>query len=148
MVDIDNSQWFIAQFSADGAQIQTQLPIANTTGLTGLVFGPDNAFWFLDAGNNAVGRMTLSGAVTEYPIPTANSAPQNIAVGPDGRMWFTELNAAKLGSITTSGAITEYVLADGTRPQGIASTPPGYQPNGLWFVDLGRGIGKVTLSHP
>ena len=34
--------------------------------------------------------MTPSGVVTEFPIPTVGSSPQDIVAGPDGALWFTE----------------------------------------------------------
>jgi virginiamycin B lyase len=36
------------------------------------------------------GRITTAGVVTEYPIPTASSAPIGITAGPDGALWFAE----------------------------------------------------------
>jgi virginiamycin B lyase len=32
----------------------------------------------------------MSGAITEYVVPTSNSIPVGIASGPDGALWFTE----------------------------------------------------------
>ena len=37
--------------------------------------GPDGNLWFTDNSNNSIGRMTTSGAVTMFPIPTAGSGP-------------------------------------------------------------------------
>ena len=31
--------------------------------------------------------MAVTGDITEYPIPTANSQLRGIATGPDGRTW-------------------------------------------------------------
>lgn len=45
----------------------------------------------------------LAGAITEFPIPTANSIPKGITAGPDGNLWFTEDSADKIGRITPSG---------------------------------------------
>ena len=42
---------------------------------------------------NKIGRITTSGTVTEYPVPTPNSGLGGIAAGPDGALWFTEPNA-------------------------------------------------------
>ena len=39
-------------------------------------------------GNN-IGRITTSGIITEYPVPTANSYLY-ITAGPDGALWFTD----------------------------------------------------------
>jgi virginiamycin B lyase len=57
-----------------------------------------NSIWFTDTANNAVGEINTSGAIAEFPIPTANSVPSGIAIGPDGNLWFTEENKSKIGS--------------------------------------------------
>jgi hypothetical protein len=49
-----------------------------------------------------------AGVITEFPIPTSQSAPSRITAGPDGTLWFTESTANKIGRITTSGSITEF----------------------------------------
>jgi streptogramin lyase len=43
-----------------------------------------------EAGGNKIGRITTSGAITEYPIPTAFSQAEWITAGPDGSLWFAE----------------------------------------------------------
>src|SRR5262249_2449669 len=48
---------------------------------------------------NRIGRITTSGVITEFPIPTANSAPVGINPGPDGNMWFTEIQGNKVGRV-------------------------------------------------
>lgn len=78
--------------------------------------GPDGAIWFVERNAAKIGRMTLNGTFTEYPL-APGSFPNRIVVGPDGALWFTELNANKIGRITTRGALTEYPLAGG--PVGI-----------------------------
>ena len=52
--------------------------------------GPSGALWFTEASGNRIGRITTSGTITEYPIPTASSYPEGIAPGPDSALWFTE----------------------------------------------------------
>jgi virginiamycin B lyase len=47
-------------------------------------------------------------SVTEYPLPTPSSTPENIAVEADGALWFTEFHGNKIGWMTTSGTITEF----------------------------------------
>ena len=59
---------------------------------------------------NRIGRITTSGAITEYSIPTAKSYSYGIAAGPDGAMWFAESGSSKLGRITATGVITETSL--------------------------------------
>jgi sugar lactone lactonase YvrE len=52
-----------------------------------------------DTTNNAIGRITTSGTITEYAIPTSGSSPNGITVGPDGNLWFTEGSSHKIGVI-------------------------------------------------
>lgn len=71
-------------------------------GATDLTLGPDGALWFTDFGLNAIGRMTLAGVVTEFPVPAAFVAPRSITVGPDHALWFTS-DAAQVGRLDTNG---------------------------------------------
>ena len=81
------------------------------------------------------------GQVTEFSIPTAESAPYDIAAGPDGNLWFTESGSYQIGRITPTGQLTEYLVpaADG-EPEGIAAGPDG----DLWFTD--DGVGRITTE--
>jgi virginiamycin B lyase len=63
--------------------------------------GPDGALWFTEHAGDKIGRMTLSGVMTEYKVPTPSSEPMVIEPGPDGALWFTEFNSNKIGRITT-----------------------------------------------
>ena len=57
-----------------------------------------NNLWFTEPGANQIGAISLqSGEVTEYPIPTPNSMPWDIAAI-DG-VWFTERGANQIGLI-------------------------------------------------
>jgi virginiamycin B lyase len=99
--------------------------------------------WFTETGTpNAIGKITTSGVVTEYSIPTPSSSPGGIAAGPDGNMWFTEINSNKIGKITMSGIITEYdIPTAATFAQEITAGPDG----NMWFAEyVGKKIGKVT----
>ncbi len=91
---------------------------------------------------NKIGRITTAGVVTEFPIPTADSAPNGIAAGPDGNLWFTEHAANQIGRITTAGVITEFSIPTvNSVPGGIAAGPDG----NLWFTEyVGNQIGRIT----
>jgi sugar lactone lactonase YvrE len=106
------------------------------------------------ATGSAIGRITPTGSITEYPLRKADSDPGGIAVGPDGNMWFTEttwhsgrrgrvFTGSAIGRITPAGRITEYPLpAAGSDPGGITTGPDG----NLWFTESeGNGkIGRIT----
>jgi virginiamycin B lyase len=56
--------------------------------------------WFTEHTGNQIGRLTLAGEITEYPVPTPASDPMVIEPGPDGALWFTEFYGNKIGRIT------------------------------------------------
>jgi virginiamycin B lyase len=39
----------------------------------------------------AIPAHAVTGDITEFSLPTANSGPARIAAGPDGNLWFTEV---------------------------------------------------------
>jgi hypothetical protein len=115
------------------------LPANSSVGL--ITAGPDGALWFTDANN--IGRITTSGEIREYPIPTPNSRPSHITSGPDGALWFTEYDTNKIGRITTSGEITEYPIPTPTSGvSGITTGPDG----ALWFTESAANkIGRLII---
>jgi virginiamycin B lyase len=96
---------------------------------------------------NRIGRITPAGAITEFPIPSANPQALGIAAGPDGNLWFTELGSNKVARVTTSGTFTEWpVPIQYGYPRGIAAGPDG----NLWFTlstgQCQESIGRVTTA--
>ena len=81
---------------------------------------------------------------SEFPIPTANSAPSGITAGPDGALWFTEFTGNKIGRITTAGVVTEFPIPTANSgPMAITAGPDG----ALWFTELTASkIGRITTA--
>ena len=107
--------------------------------------GPDGALWFTEFAGNNIGRITTSGALSEYPVPTSLADPEGITAGPDGAPWFTEAASGKIGRISPLGVVTsEFVLPNpGCSPTSIATGSDG----ALWFAEYsGNNIGRITLS--
>jgi streptogramin lyase len=103
--------------------------------------GPDGNVWFTEEAGNRIGRITPSGTITEFPIPSANSEPNAIVTGPEGNLWFTEQSSEKIGRITPAGAITEFPLkAPDGEPRAIALGPDG----NIWFAMDNGDIGRMT----
>ncbi|HKF38664.1 MAG TPA: hypothetical protein VKB35_17340, partial [Ktedonobacteraceae bacterium] len=50
----------------------------------------------------------LSGKISEFPLPAANSSPTAITAGPDGNLWFIEPDGNKIGRITPGGATSGF----------------------------------------
>jgi streptogramin lyase len=108
--------------------------------------GPDGNLWFIDNGNNKIGRMTPSGEVTEYDDGlSSGDGLSGIAPGPDGNVWFTESKGHQIGRITPQGTITRF--ADGLTEEpeiyGITAGPEG----NMWFTEtFTHKIGVINLS--
>lgn len=67
-----------------------------------LTGGPENSVWYVDAANDCVARMTLSG--TFYTVATYSQKENEglfagIVAGPKGNLWFTETGASGVGWI-------------------------------------------------
>jgi virginiamycin B lyase len=127
-------------------------PVPN--GAVAIAAGPDGALWFTESTSNQIGRITTTGILTEYPVPTTGAALRGIASGPDGALWFTEsLGSAtlcKIGRITTSGTITEYAVPVSPAipvPATIEDITAG--PDGaMWFtiLSIGSVVGRITME--
>jgi streptogramin lyase len=105
-----------------------------------IVAGPDGALWFTDVGPGAIGRITTSGAIAEFPV-SQSTFLADIAVGPDRALWFADFGG-QIGRITTSGAVTN--LFPAPRNLGPISITAGTD-GALWFGDGNTpSIGRVT----
>ncbi|HEX9038484.1 MAG TPA: zf-HC2 domain-containing protein [Ktedonobacterales bacterium] len=124
-------------------------------GLTGLTAGPDGNIWFTDLFSAQVGRITPTGAVTRFNLPTRNAHPEGITTGPDGALWFVEYRESssiatgnicfdsRIGRITTSGGIRYFTIASTSCPDVITAGPDG----ALWFTARATDqIGRITPS--
>jgi streptogramin lyase len=78
-------------------------------------------------------------AFNEFPIPTAGSVINVIAVGSDGNLWFNEgtsdqrvAGVNKIGRITPAGVITEFPIPTANSgATGMIAGPDG----NLWFSE-------------
>ncbi len=139
------------------AGAHTVFPLSNAAafassggfGHSDITAGPDGNLWFTENNANRIGRITPTGAITEFDLPNPTSAPTHIIAGPDGALWFTELRGSRIGRITTGGAITEFAIQfTGTnipRPHDIALGSDG----NLWVTmefggPPGNNVTRVT----
>jgi len=132
--------------AATGDITEYTIPTASSS-LEGITGGPDGNVWFIEHTSNKVGRITPSGAVTEYPIPISGPGNQaqayNITTGPDLNLWFTEANGigSWLGRLTPTGTFTMYPLPTSGAATDIVSGPG----SSLWFTNSANKIGRMTL---
>ncbi len=146
----DKALWFVTNSATSHIVRMTltgamkQYRIAEGSRLQWLTSASDGALWFTDAGTNKIGRMSATGTVREFPVPTPNSGLYGICQGPDGKIWFIEQGANRVGSVTSSGSFHEYSIP--TPYSGAAAIVAG--PDGaLWFTEgsVGR-IGRITTA--
>ncbi|HXB05143.1 MAG TPA: hypothetical protein VNY77_09810 [Candidatus Angelobacter sp.] len=99
----------IGRITPAGSVTTFALPAGSVAnGLTG---GPDGNVWFTDISGNAIGRMSLAGAVHLFQLPRRNAQPNAIVAGPQGRMWFTEsASVASIGSTVPEATLSSRVV--------------------------------------
>jgi len=114
----------------------TSVPAPAPTPGSSITFGSDGNLWMAAAGE--IVRVTLSGAVTEFPLPVSSHYLYRITSGPDGNLWFTQ-NDSKTGAyqavgrMTPSGVLTEFdPFAPGITPYGIIAGADG----NLWLTEI------------
>jgi streptogramin lyase len=128
---------------ADVTEFTTGLGVDNAP--IDITAGPDGNLWFTEQGLvPAIGRITPTGTITEYPVGLLKE-PGEITAGPDGALWFTVRGLSdQIGRIDPAdGAITEFPLDPGTVPTGITAGKDG----ALYFGMKGTaGIGRITTA--
>ena len=72
----------------------TTLP-ESSLGVDFIVTGPDGALWFT---GTQIGRITPSGKISEFPLPSSSNGG-DITAGPDDALWFTEFGSNKIGRL-------------------------------------------------
>ncbi|MBV8643164.1 MAG: hypothetical protein JO225_04520, partial [Candidatus Eremiobacteraeota bacterium] len=63
---------------------------AFNSGNAGIATGLDGAMWFTEPNADRIGRVTMSGIVSEFVSPVTGLGMKGIAVGPDGSLWIAE----------------------------------------------------------
>ena len=93
---------------------------------------------------NRIGRITLDGKVTEFPIPSHDSQPRAMVTHPDGSIWFVETSTNALGRIDRDGKITEHPVP--TPNSSLRGVTVGRDGN-LWYTaNAANKIGCMTPS--
>ena len=145
-----HSEWFsmntaIGRVSRDGHV--TVYHVAGTHGddIGWLTAGPRDVIWFAERGAGRIGRITRSGAITQFPIPWAGASPQGIVVDRAGDVGFTDQSNSVIGRLDPStGNVRRYPIpTPDSAPVGLALGPGG----ALWFTETSASkIGRMTLG--
>ena len=148
----------IGRITPSGEVTEFDLPRPNA-GPGDITAGADGHMWFvelagrmdgLEPDGNRVGRISMTGEVTEFPIPSPGGTPINIAVGPDRSVWYTK--GGSLGRVTPEGRISEHEIpGQPARTVGLSAgsdrEPPMRLGRRLWFTDAaGHRIGYLSFE--
>ncbi|MDQ2809232.1 MAG: S-layer homology domain-containing protein [Chloroflexota bacterium] len=124
----------------------TEFPVPSAASQpNGICAGPDGNVWFVESASNTIGRISSSGVISEFVVPTMLDTPNllDITAGPDGNLWFTESAANKIGQITPSGVVTEFDIPTAEAGPRYITTGPD---DALWFTEQVSQIGRITPS--
>ncbi len=104
-----------------------------------VALGSDGNIWFAQTAPY-IGRITPSGSITEFPIPSGHHA-NDITPGARGTLWFSEFRASKIGRISVDGTIKEFGGPKQlTYPSGLTLGSDG----NIWFHEQRGPIGRMT----
>jgi virginiamycin B lyase len=131
-----------------------QVPTINTNfgpqpqGINAITLGPDGNMWMVADGHSALDKVSPTGAITIYPLPSDGDGAESIAVGPDHELWFCESYNATIGKMTTNGAVTEYAIPYNSNTEFSQAAIVIAGPDGnMWMLDQGlNAVFKVTPS--
>jgi len=127
---------------ATGALVKS-FPLPVMSQITAMVTNKaDNAIWFTDAGQNEIGRISPTGQLKFFHIPTANAGLAGITTDPNFPtvFWFTENTANKVGRITTDGITFDQAVPTANAGLGQMATASA----GAIFFTETHAIGKIA----
>jgi len=143
------TQWFlltgiqgkIGRISTDGT-LGTLVPAGAFSFPDRITAHSDGNLWFTKRDSNRIGRITPSGAITEFSLGHLGTNG-GIASGPDGSIWFTETDDLPRGVVGTSDGFAEFGLpTSASKPMGITAGPD----SNIWFTELqSNRIGRIRL---
>ena len=168
----DGNLWFtedfanaIGRITPDGVITEFAIPAVGATGPTAITesndcivcgylitAGPDGAMWFTMPAASRIGRISVDGAITSFPVATTppGSTVSNpisvgdITAGVDGNLWFTQPDDNQIGRMTPTGVVTEFDIPTAAAGANYISPGPG---GSLWFSEYGASkMAKITLA--
>ncbi len=114
---------------------------ADGTYPAGLVYGPQQSFWFTLSGTGEIGQLSGAGN-TALALPDSSALPMDITLGPDLALWFSQKQAHAIGQLTPPDTLAGYTLGAGVHsPTGAALG----QDLAVWFTEFdGNRIGRIS----
>jgi streptogramin lyase len=110
---------------------------------TGLIYGPENAYWFTLGGANALAAFTPPAVPVTLPVQSAAARPFDLTLASGQEIWFTEQAANHIGRLNlVTRQFDDFPLPNAAAfPAQIVLGQDG----GLWFTEFeGNRIGRIT----
>jgi len=98
----------------------------------GVAVDPRGVVWATLQNANKLVRISASGEMTPFPVPTRRSGLADIAVDPSGAVWFLEIAANKIGRFAEDRFQEFPVPTPNAGLTGLAVAPDG----AVWFTEL------------
>ena len=126
----------ISKFNLSGDRTDYALPSSKKEYSTGITPGPPESrtMYFTETATNKIGRITSTGAVTEWVIPTAASGTKFLVNGPDDLIYFTETASNKIGILNPTTGTFQEVSAGITPNAGLARLYV-LSDGAVWFIE-------------
>lgn len=122
---------------------------------SGIISTAGGILWFTESATGAIGRITTTGAITEFP--GAGATPSAIAAARDGALWFTLGFGGTPGCTGSSDHAVGRITSGGTFTNRFATPTPLSDPadivagpdGALWFSEFcGNKIGRILTAPP
>ena len=108
--------------------------------------GPDRALWFTEGNGNKIGRITTTGEVEEFRVPTpASCSPGESPPARTGALWVHRARGQQdRGGPPHPADSTEFTIPTPAATPGESTAGPD---GALWFTETnGNKIGRITTS--
>ncbi len=105
----------------------------------GITVGADGNAWFIERGVDRIARVTASGKLTEFSMPTKGLRPQAVTTSHAGDVWY--IASSMFGRVSRDGTITEYPSTEYFFGYELVVDSS----DNLWFTDF-NAIGKREPS--
>lgn len=164
---VDGNLWFtmdfangIGRITPNGLVTLFPIPSLGATGITAasdcvmcaysITAGPLDSMWFTIPTANLIGRITVAGVVTTFPVTMTSPASSGattptlgaLTTGADGLIYITQNADSMISGMTVDGVITRIPLPSGAQPTSITPGPS----DTLWFSESGaNSLGRLVV---
>jgi virginiamycin B lyase len=141
----DGAVWFADILMASVTRLQNGAFTTHSVGQQGatpygIALDRNGNVWTTLQGPDKLGRLSASGELTTFDVPTRNSGLGDLAVDQGGAVWFLELRANKVGRFAEGRFIEFDVPTPSAGLASLAAAPDG----SLWFTELGAAkLGRI-----